>query len=254
MKKSGAKEEEPASWLATFGDMATLLLTFYVMIYASCTYKPGQWETAQGAIEKMLAVLPGRSGTSLVSEGGHGMLPGQTSFVPLFGVIGTFTEAHWRAIEEAVAEAYDLMGPDVGDGLVQVEPTEEGIVFRVAEPIAFKVGEADLNPAIRPLLAALADGVGDRVEEIVVEGHTCDLPIHTARFASNWDLSGARAAEVVRFLVAHEVDAAVISARACGEYSPRVPNADEDSRRRNRRVEIRITFAEPVRLASEIPG
>ena len=255
MRKGRPQQEEPASWLATFGDMATLLLTFYVMIYASCTYKPGQWETARSALEKVLAVLPGKSGTTLVSSAGHGLLPGQNSVVPLFGAGGRFTQQEWIQIEESLQEALtpgggapeeavserSLDGESV-DAMVEIEPTEGGVVFRLSEPIAFRRSQADLSPALRPFLRTLSGVVRERECEILVEGHTCDLPIHTARFASNWELSGARAAEVVRFLLSQGIPGDSVSAVACGEFHPRVPNVDEDSRRRNRRVDIQITF------------
>jgi len=250
MKRERPEQEEPASWLATFGDMATLLLTFYVMIYASCTYRPGQWETAHSALERMLAVLPGQSGATLVSSVGHGMLPGQDAVIPLFGAGGRFSPAEWSQIEKSLQEALEpgggiaggATGEETAGGLVEIEPTESGVVFRLAEPISFQRGNADLNPDIRPFLRTVAGVVRERNCEILVEGHTCDLPIHTAHFGSNWELSGARAAEVVRFLVAEGIDERTIAAAACGEYHPRVPNVDEDSRKRNRRVDIQIAF------------
>jgi len=255
MRKERPKQEEPASWLATFGDMATLLLTFYVMIYASCTYKPGQWETAQSALERMLAVLPGQSGASLVSTAGHGLLPGQNSVVPLFGAGGRFSREEWAQIEKSLHSALtpgggktaegmseETLDGESADAMVEIEPTEGGVVFRLSEPIAFRKSQADLNSTIRPFLRTVSDVVRERECEILVEGHTCDLPIHTARFASNWELSGARAAEVVRFLVGQGILENTVSAVACGEFYPRVPNVDEDSRRRNRRVDIQITF------------
>ncbi len=251
MRRERPEQEEPASWLATFGDMATLLLTFYVMIYASCTYRPGQWETAQSAIEKMLAVLPGRSGATLIASVGHGVLPGQNAVIPLFGAGGRFSPEEWAKIEKSLEETLtpgggsmiDGVAPDEAAGdMVEIEPTEGGVVFRLAEPIAFRKGHADLNPAIYPFLRTVSNLVEKRACEILVEGHTCDLPIHTADFESNWELSGARAAEVLRFLVSEGIPGSAVSAAACGEFSPRVPNTGEASRKRNRRVDIQITF------------
>jgi chemotaxis protein MotB len=245
-KKERREQEQPASWLATFGDMATLLLTFYVMIYASCTYRPGQWETAQGAIKRMLAVLPGMSGEALVRSTGEGALSAQDAVIALLSGIENTHAPHWGLIREALEETFAMASDEKYESNVEIEVSEGGLVFRLSEPIAFGRGSADLHPDIHPFLRSVAKIARSSETEVIVEGHTCDLPIQTERFASNWELSGARAGEVVRFLEAEGIGTASISARACSEYQPRVPNEDEDSRRRNRRVDIQVTFKELI--------
>lgn len=243
-RKARDEQEEPASWLMTFGDLATLLLTFYVLIYASCTYKPGQWETARSALERILAVLPGQSGATLIASEGDGVLSGQTAIIPVFGIGGKLSSGDWKGLADAIDEMVDLADQDLYRGQVEIEPTEKGVVFRVAEPIAFSIGSAALNLEIRPILESIAKIIRMTPSQVIVEGHTCDLPIRTARYASNWDLSGARSAEVVRFFLEQGIGEASISARACGEYYPRTANVGESARRRNRRVEIQVTFTE----------
>ena len=242
MRRQRPEQEDPASWLATFGDLATLLLTFYVLIYASCTYRPGQWETAQSALQRVLAVLPGRSGTSLVTSEGTGVLPRNSAVVPLLESSGPLSSEELADLMKAADAAEEEAGAGSYEGLVEIEPVDGGLVFRIAEPIAFEIGRADLNPAIGPLLRSIAAMCRRHPCEVVVEGHTCDLAIRTPRFGSHWDLSGARAAEVGRFLRNEGVSAGMISIRACGEHYPRVANVDEASRRRNRRVEVRVVF------------
>ncbi|MCK4546792.1 MAG: flagellar motor protein MotB [Candidatus Eisenbacteria sp.] len=245
-KKDRPEQEDVASWLTTFGDLATLLLTFYVLIYASCTYRPGQWETTKGAIERILAVLPGRSGSSLAGGTGYGPLPGGTAVLPLLGFgkgVGSGEaggDPFAEALEEALAVAADVRYK----GRIDIEPTDRGLVFRLTEPIAFKIGEADLNPGIRDFLKPVAKMARVGRVEIVVEGYTCDLPIRTERFASNWELSGARASEVLRLLEEEGIGDARISAVAYGEHHPLVPNADAGSRKRNRRVDIQMIFSD----------
>ena len=242
MAKKRPGQEEPASWLATFGDLATLLLTFYVLIYASSTYQPGDWETAQGAIERMLGLVPGESRVSIISGGPGGVLSGGEEIIPLMSkIIGELNledpEAV-RGIEHVLGMAGSV---DYGEHL-GIELLENGILFRLEDPILFRSGGADLDPRAEPVLRAVAEVARDRRGKLTVEGHTDDLPVRGGRYATNWDLSGARAAEVVRFLVSEGVGEADVAAKACGEYRPRVPNTNEEARRRNRRVDIRLEF------------
>jgi chemotaxis protein MotB len=244
MKRERPEQEEPASWLATFGDMATLLLTFYVLIYASCTYKPGQWETTRSALERVLSVMAGTSSTTLASSAGTGALGGENAAIPLYGV-GEETEGDVTMLGQALKEAYEAASDERYWGNVEIEPSGGGLIFRISEPIAYRIGSADMTTSIEPLLSSVAKVIRAEPAEVVVEGHTCDLPIRSGRFESNWELSGARAAEAVRFLLSEGIGESSISARAWGEYRPLVPNEDESSRSRNRRVEIQVTFLDP---------
>lgn len=242
-RQDGPKQEEPASWLATFADLATLLFTFYCLIYASCTFRPGQWETAKSAIERMLAVLPGSSGTSLVAAHSEGPLLRYTAVVPLLGMGEGVGPGETPGVQEAWENIETIIEERGDQGGIEIDATEGGFVFRLASPVVFRLGEAALNPEVPSLLGSVAVLIRGKPCEVVVEGHTCDLPVHTGRFASNWDLSGARAAEVVRFLEGQGIGMATISARACGEFHPRVLNVDEEARRTNRRVEIQVSYA-----------
>ena len=81
----------------------------------------------------------------------------------------------------------------------------------------------------------------DRTNQIRIEGHTDDVPIHSARFASNWELSTARATAVVQWLIEREgMTPSRLSAAGYGEFHPRVPNDSTEARARNRRVDVVI--------------
>ncbi|MBN1826825.1 MAG: flagellar motor protein MotB [Candidatus Eisenbacteria bacterium] len=241
-RKKGPGQEEPASWLATFGDLATLLLTFYVLIYASSTYQPGDWETAQGAIERMLGLTPGESRVGLIERGSGGMLNAGTEAVPLLSMIITRLELDNPESVQGMEQLLGLAGStEYGENL-GISLLEKGILFRMEEPVLFRSGGAELDPKAAPVLRSIAQIIRERPWRVTVEGHTDDLPVRTGRYGSNWDLSGARAAEVVRFLVGEGVAGGAIAAKACGEYHPRFPNVNEEARRRNRRVDIRLEY------------
>ena len=165
--------------------------------------------------------------------------------IPLFSLGLGNTGAHWDKLEEAVGGAIGAAMEEEVEDQVEVEAVEGGYVFRMADPMSFSLGDAEVSAEVAPLLRSIARVA--RVSEgaeVLVEGHTCDLPIHSERFASNWELSGARAAAVVRFLEAEGLGNSRMILRARGPYQPLVPNEDEPARRKNRRVEIRLTLKE----------
>lgn len=125
----------------------------------------------------------------------------------------------------------------VGD--VQVTADSRGVVISLPEAGAFALGQADLSQSARRVIRELADVLAHEDGDIRVEGHTDNAPIATSRFASNWELSAARATEVIRFLIAQgDIPPARLSAAGYAEFRPLVPNDSPDARARNRRVDI----------------
>jgi len=132
---------------------------------------------------------------------------------------------------------------EIADRTVEVERIRDQLRVQMVDEILFDSGEATLKPAGIAVLgkigAVLAKAADRRIE---VQGHTDNVPITGAlakRFATNWELSSARATNVVRFLQEQaKVDPARLSAAAYSEYRPRGPNDTEADRRRNRRIEI----------------
>jgi chemotaxis protein MotB len=131
--------------------------------------------------------------------------------------------------------------PAVADGRVSLEMDRRGLVISIRETGTFKTGSADLSETTRSLIGEVGASLRTIDNLVRVEGHTDDVPIHTQRFASNWELSTARATAVVAYLVQDfGVQPDRLSAAGYAEFHPRVPNADDASRARNRRVDIVI--------------
>jgi flagellar motor protein MotB len=124
-------------------------------------------------------------------------------------------------------------------GSVEVE---EGKVILQGE-VLFDSGSDELTPSGHEFIARLAAPLGALLaaepdQMVLIGGHTDDRPIHNDRFASNWELSAGRAVAVAHALAAEGVDPTKIVASGFGEYHPRRADHDEDSRRRNRRIEV----------------
>jgi chemotaxis protein MotB len=125
-------------------------------------------------------------------------------------------------------------------------------VLSIREAGSFATGSADLSLVARGLLGDVATSLREVGNFVRVEGHTDDVPIHTPRFASNWELSTARATTVVAFLLEAGLPPRRLSAAGYGEFHPRVENDSDASRARNRRVDMVVL--NPVTLAREEPG
>ena len=145
------------------------------------------------------------------------------------------------ALRDRIASALPVDG-------VSVTARDSDVVLSLSDRITFASGSADLLPTARPLLArigALAAALPDRTIEVA--GHTDDVPIHTAAFPSNLELSLARAARVVRELRSASPElAGRMIATGFGEQRPVVPNDDVEGRAQNRRVEIRFVAERPA--------
>ena len=117
--------------------------------------------------------------------------------------------------------------------------SREGLVMRLSEHTLFESGMASISPQAFPLLEKIGVIVGQTTYLIRIEGHTDDVPIHTAVFPSNWELSTARAVNVLRYFIEHHrIDSQRLSAEGFGEFQTLVANDTGANRAKNRRVEV----------------
>lgn len=117
--------------------------------------------------------------------------------------------------------------------------SQEGLVMRLSEHTLFESGAASISPQARALLEKIAVIIAQTTYLIRIEGHTDDVPIHTAVFPSNWELSTARAVNVLRYLIEdHHIDSQRLAAEGFGEFQPLVANDTLENRAKNRRVEV----------------
>ena len=130
---------------------------------------------------------------------------------------------------------------DIGRGSLEIEAQKRRILVRVLDRDAFGTGTATLRPSFQPVLEKIRAALRQLQGEIYVEGHTDDIPVNTARFRSNWELSSSRAAAVAQELLRHgEFDPTRFRVVGYGATRPLVANDTEEHRSLNRRVEIII--------------
>lgn len=212
------------SWLTTYSDMVTLLLAFFVLLFAFSSVDEARFSAVISAFQGYFGVLEG----SLMMREEPIDLPFDSSELAQKQLNQLFDE-----LSEFI-EQEGLVG-------VHLEMEERGLIVRFAEQVFFDLGEAVLKDEALDILASMATKLRDLPNPLRVEGHTDNWPIRTSRFPSNWELSVHRATNVVRYLIEEEdFDPQMLSAAGYSEYRPVQPNDTQENRALNRRVDIVI--------------
>jgi chemotaxis protein MotB len=148
--------------------------------------------------------------------------------------------------DECIGQLREVIEDLKLEGLVQLEMSDKGLVMTLADRVLFEAGQAELSSPAFPLLHKVAAIIVETGAAIRIAGHTDNVPIHTARFSSNWELSTARAVNVLRyFQEVEQVSAERLSAVGYGEFHPIGPNETPAQRLANRRVEIIFVGEQP---------
>jgi chemotaxis protein MotB len=238
-KKAHAAEHENAErWLLTYADLITLLMVFFVVLYSMSSADTTKFKAVSAALQQAfnLDVLQGAAPTSI---GDGSALPAP----PADTMISTADVPQVAQIQNKVLAAIDgaTQVPDV-----TVTTDREGVVIRLSGSYLFDSGRAELKPNSLAVLDAIATVIRPLQNEVRIDGHTDSLPIDSARYATNWELSSARALAVTRYLSETDgVRPGRLIAAGFGEFRPLVPNDTRDGRAQNRRVEIHLLSTAP---------
>jgi chemotaxis protein MotB len=160
----------------------------------------------------------------------------------------SLVEAYLRMIEDRLREFIDRNGLQE---TFEVVRDGEGVYLRIQSQALFASGSAELEPGARELVRFLGEAIADFEVRAVVSGHADDRPIGGGPFASNWELSAARAAGVAAALVARGHDPRLLKVESFGEWRPIADNATPEGRARNRRVELFYARSDVLMAAVE---
>ncbi len=222
-------------WVMTYGDMMSLLLCFFVLIVSFSTMQEVKFQQAIQSIRTAF-----------------GIMVSPDSVIEMNTPIVANNEP--REIDDLLVEVRELEQSLQVEGLeqhIEVEVTQEGVLFRINAPFLFESGSAQVRAAILPVLGKLARFVNKFSYPLRIEGHTDSLPIETNRFPSNWDLSAARAVSVARYFQQVGVTPDRMAAAGYGEFRPLADNNTAGGRSRNRRVEILLKMDQKLRPVSK---
>lgn len=233
--ESSEEDTEAGNWLATLADMFSILLIFFIMMFAISSVDRKKFETVVQSINQALGgniAFPDVPAAKPPAP----VLPAPSALENLKNAVRqekqTFSALKER-LEGFISEQH------LQDKFVLVEDND-ALVLIAQDMVMFDSGSADIKTDVRSQLSRLAVSLKQIKNDIVVEGHTDDVPIHTSRFASNWDLSVMRATSVVHYLIEEcGLDPSRLSAAGYSYFRPRYSLSSEE-RGKNRRIEILI--------------
>ncbi|MDX6561787.1 MAG: chemotaxis protein MotB [Gaiellales bacterium] len=268
-----AEHENEERWLLTYADMITLLMTLFMVLFAISSVNTTKLELLSKSLSEAISGKIVTGGSSIQETGATDKTevaspePPIPAIQPVIKSESTASgstkaaaaaasstnasiheEEDFRALKrkiDAYAQAHGLQTK------MQSVVTRRGLVVRLlTDHMLFPSGSAQLEPASGALLTAISQLLVTEVRHpIVVAGHTDNRPIHSAQFPTNWELSTARATQVVRHFIRHGVAPARLQAAGDAAQKPIASNSNDVGRSRNRRVEIIL-----LRLNASLPN
>lgn len=218
-----------AAWMATFADLSTLLLTFFVLLLSFANVDIVQFRMALGSVKDALGVQFEHPGDVMGLTTSPIELSKQESTASMVLVDEV-------QLLERIKEVVKSKGLE---DKVETALGDTGVIVRVKGQVLFDSGDSDVNAGDgSTTLEAIVELAEAIPFPLSIEGHTDDRPIHTAHYPSNWELSTARATAVMRFLVDAGVDPARVGVAGYAHMRPLVANDSDENRARNRRVEF----------------
>ncbi|WP_019024249.1 MULTISPECIES: flagellar motor protein MotD [unclassified Thioalkalivibrio] len=286
-RKRHEEAENHEAWAIPYGDLVTLLLAFFVVMYAISSVDDGKYRvlseslvdafrapaqtdpiqvgeptvSREQSLDEMRALVPIDVQPGIVDDG---VAPIDMAFSGLLDDAGTDDEL--QEFLEALAEVADelemAMAPLIEDGDLRVSREAYWLEIEITSRLLFGSGSATLNPEARTLLDEVGAILAPRVSRVHVEGHTDNVPIQTAVYPSNWELSSGRAAAVVSVFEDAGIEPKNLVALGYGEHRPVASNDTEQGRAENRRVAIVVLpgarpredgAQEPEQLREDLP-
>jgi chemotaxis protein MotB len=221
--------QNPPGWLITFNDLITLLMVFFVLLFAMGNINTQKSKKLVGSIQDAGVLLEGRKvGVKIVrpiqpTEPATQEVSGDSS-----STVSQLSEVSRNAIDDLANH------PEI-----TVIKTPKGLFITLSDGILFQSGFSELRPEGYPVLNKIIRVLQSNGLDVRIEGHTDNVAIRSGRFSSNWDLSIVRAVHVVKYFIdAGKIAPQRLSAVGYGESKPLYPNDSPANREKNRRVEI----------------
>jgi chemotaxis protein MotB len=230
MRKPRKRHDNHERWLVSYADFMTLLFAFFVVLYSSSQVDKAKMAKLSGAITagfQKLGVGSGPGAAAVIS----GAIPAPSA-----------NSARRQDTAEAIRHKLERgLTEELKHHIVSLRETPEGLVLSLCEVGFFDSGSATLRANSMDTFDRIGSVLASVGSNLRIEGHTDNVPIHTTQFQSNWELSTARATEIIRLLLIREgIGPERLSAAGYAEYHPIADNSSDEGRRLNRRVDIVI--------------
>jgi len=261
-KKKHEEHGNHEAWAIPYADLMTLLLAFFVVMYAISSLNEGKYKIMADALNSAFGgpprspnLLPLKSPPSSMAppapirpgipSAGTDMLANaasqlRSSQIPIQQTVLEQTHQQLNALADDLERA---LGELIREQLIVVRRAELWLEVEINSDILFPTGSAVLETDARAILDKVAAVLAEAQNQIRIEGYTDNRPIHTAQFPSNWELSAARAASVVHLFSEREIASERLSMVGFGEYRPLAENTTPEGQSRNRRVILVVLAA-----------
>lgn len=231
------REEECAdeSWLLPYSDLLTLLLALFIVLFASSSIDQERMQQLSSVFNEMFdgnkGIMDNSSPTDSTKPNPSDQNLEHSSYLE-----------DQRSLGDIQEKLDDYIAVNELEGQFETQLTDEGLLITIRDSILFDTGKAEVSEQYVSLVEDVSELlVFDRPRQVIITGHTDDVPIHTAEYESNWELSMMRALNFLKILVGQEgIDASYFSAKGYGEYQPIASNDSPEGRAKNRRVEVLI--------------
>lgn len=248
MSRKAPEAEKPENherWIVSYADMLTLLFALFVVLYATGDPNAQKLKQVRTSIDQAfsIGVKSGESGSTPIFEGSGG------------GITPTINEMKSKTMIDLSTKLSGYADSKGLDGKIQVKSDATSITITLADNLLFSSGSADLKPGSQEILSEVATVLKDIPNNIRIEGHTDNVPISNSEFASNWELSAARASRVLRFLAEQGgLPAPKLSLAGFADTHPVADNSTAEGRALNRRAEIVIVYPTQEELQRILSG
>lgn len=229
-KKHDEEHENAERWLLTYADLITLLMAFFCILFAMASVDAVKFKVLAQSMSMAFGSSKG-GGENMLSNFQGAAKPAASADMAIIK-----ENADFKMMVKMISEYAAKNGLEKS---VKTSITERGLVINLAEPVLYESGQAVLTLQSQKTLDYLAEIIFKGNYATRVEGHTDNIPIRTAKYQSNWQLSTDRSTNVIMYWLATRPEMAPkLSAAGYGEFRPKASNATYEGRAQNRRVEI----------------
>ena len=251
-RKREEEHENHERWLVSYADFITLLFAFFVVMYALSSVNEGKYRVLSNSLTNAFRNVPINVSSQALTPQSPMPPPRTTPAAKPSAQQEKAKQAQRDRMKNMAKEIMEALAPLVQQGKVRVLETSRGVTIEIADSALFSVGQALLNVESTRALRTVAEVIATSDFPVTIEGHTDNVPIKTAQFPSNWELSAVRATTVLRIFADAGVPSDRLTAIGYGETRPVDANESIEGRARNRRVSIQIDSALPEK-PTEVP-
>ena len=244
------------AYIATFADLMTLLLCFFVLLLSMSELDVIRLKMVAQSMDNAYGVTPPEvpetipMGTSIIKQT-FSPNPSDVTVIQQVRQTGDPTKPvlntndlnlYLQAKQQRqLMQIKQALQKQIDEGILQVETREDRVVITIDEQASFPSGLASIKPAFLPVLEAIAEALAETDDPLVISGHTDNRPLSTSQYRSNWELSGSRATSVLHELLRYpQYQAERFRVEGYADTRPITENDTDSDRARNRRVEIAV--------------